>query len=484
MVPNLAKRGTSFVGAAKYYLHDKRKGDEQVRTTTERVEWTHTHGVITDDPYAAINIMRATAESQDDIKRQAGIKLTGNKSKGAVLGYSLSWSPDERGKIDKAEMLRAVETSLKALGAQEHQAVIVAHNDEPHPHVHVILNLVNPYSGKNLAQSYTKKKLDKWAYEYRRERGEDHIYCVDRSKKHEAIESRKRGQNPEFVKGTKTQYQPTSEAAKEYAKVSDHADRFTARAVRDHQKVKDGELSDFGRTQAQSHKEEWAQLSNKYQTAKEKNAQQATADKRSVREEIITQGRPYYVELLKAQREQLSAFNRRETRVLGKLENMVAAVAHTDRLGRPENGNVVSQLFSSIASKEKRQDWIKRKHEKQLREFRRDQNKQIKQAVAKVEANLKSTNKSVHELFQSERGALITKQTLERNQLKERWKDRNVNRKSAFSTIKRASQKREQTKTHHIDDLDATEVKKEFETRSRAKRTRKPRPRPRKGRDR
>ena len=450
MVPNLAKRGTSFVGAAKYYLHDKRQDGEQSRTTTERVEWTHTRGVMTDDAYGAINIMRATAESQDVLKRQAGVKLSGNKSKGCVLAYSLSWSPEERGKIDKAEMLKAVDTSMKAMGAQDHQAVIVAHNDEPHPHVHVILNLVNQHSGKNLVQSYTKKKLDKWAYEYRKERGEENTYCVDRTKKHEAIEGRKRGQNPQFVKGTKAKYQPQTETAKEFKRVSANVDRNTAKSVRDQQKAKDAELSNFGKKQAENQKSEWSQLSHKYQADKARHSREAKAQKQAVRDEIFVQGKPYYVELLKAHRAELSAFNSREKRILGKLNNMVAAVTHTARLGRPENGNVVSQLFSSIANKENRQEWIKRKHEKQIREFKKDQKQQIRKAVAKVDGTHRAKNKSAYELFQLERSALVTKQNRERDELKDRWKTRNESRKTAFSQLSRASQKREETRTHHI----------------------------------
>ena len=477
MVPNLAKRGTSFVGAAKYYLHDKRKEGEYSRTTTDRIAWTQTRGVMTDDAYGAINIMRATAESQDDLKRQAGVRLTGNKSKGCVLAYSLSWSPDENGQIDKAEMLRAVDTSLKALGAQEHQAVIVAHNDEPHPHVHVILNLVNQHNGKNLPQSYTKKKLDKWAYEYRKERGEENTYCVDRTKKHEAIEGRKRGQNPQFVKGTKAKYQPSSEAA--ICKVSDKADRVTAKVVREQQKSKDAELSSFGKKQAQVHQSEWSEISSKYRTKKARNTTDARAEKKAISEEIYLQGKPYYVEMLKAHRAELSAFNQREKRVLGKLNNMVEAVTHTARLGRPENGNVVTQLFSTIASKDKRQEWIKRKHEKQIRDFKKDQAQQIRQAVAKVESTYRERNKSAYEIFQVERSALITKQNREREELKARWKDRNESRKAAFALLSKAAQTRQEAKTHQIDDSDAAEVRKEFEIRSRPKRTRKPRTRKR-----
>ena len=44
-------------------------------------------------------------------------------------------------------MRRAAMASLKALGLERHQALIVSHRDGQ-PHVHVIANRVDPESGK------------------------------------------------------------------------------------------------------------------------------------------------------------------------------------------------------------------------------------------------------------------------------------------------------------------------------------------------
>ena len=59
--------------------------------------------------------------------------------------YSLNWAKNE--KPDRQEMSRAAEGSLKALGMERHQALIVSHRDGQ-PHVHVIANRVEPESGK------------------------------------------------------------------------------------------------------------------------------------------------------------------------------------------------------------------------------------------------------------------------------------------------------------------------------------------------
>lgn len=141
MIPKLAAKGSSFKGAAAYYLHDKGA------STSERVAWTATVNLATENPEAAWRIMVATAKDQARLKEQAGIRNTGRKSADVVLAYSLAWHPDEKDGLTREEMLLAAHASIKALGAEHCQALIVAHQDEPHPHVHVILNRVSPEDG-------------------------------------------------------------------------------------------------------------------------------------------------------------------------------------------------------------------------------------------------------------------------------------------------------------------------------------------------
>lgn len=139
MIAKLAKRGASFMGAGNYYLHDK---DAQ---TSERVAWTETVNLRTHDPERALRVMAGTAMDREAIKEAAGIKASGRSSDKVVQTYSLSWHPDEQ--PTKAEMLEAARESLKALGIEDRQALIVCHNDEPHPHIHVIVNRVSPVEG-------------------------------------------------------------------------------------------------------------------------------------------------------------------------------------------------------------------------------------------------------------------------------------------------------------------------------------------------
>lgn len=173
MNPRIGETGKSFKGALLYYLHDKRQEGEEVRLTSERVAWTETRNLLTDDPELAGKIMAATAMDAERLKRDAGVRA-GRKSSQHVFHYSLGWHPEERDRLTREEMMKAVEGSLKAIGAEDRQAVIVCHTDTDHPHVHVIVNRVCENTGIMFKDSYAKTKLSRWALEYRAARDELH----------------------------------------------------------------------------------------------------------------------------------------------------------------------------------------------------------------------------------------------------------------------------------------------------------------------
>src|SRR5262249_33806580 len=54
------------------------------------------------------------------------------------------------------------------------------HRDKAHPHVHVMLNAVHPETGRVLDDSFERRRAQKWALEYERERGL--IFCEERLK--------------------------------------------------------------------------------------------------------------------------------------------------------------------------------------------------------------------------------------------------------------------------------------------------------------
>ena len=182
MVPKIPGNGKSFKGAAAYYLHDKNAD------TRERVAWTHTENVLTRDPEKAAKVMAFTALNQAELKREAGVPATGRKLQKPVFTMSLAWHPDQD--PDRDHMLATARDAVKSLGLQEHEAIYVAHNDQPQKHVHVMVNRVHPRTGKAAKLSRSKERLSEWALKYEKEHGP--IYCERRV---ENVKARARG-NP------------------------------------------------------------------------------------------------------------------------------------------------------------------------------------------------------------------------------------------------------------------------------------------------
>lgn len=168
MIPRLHKRGTSFKGACGYILHDAQT------TSRDRVLFSETRNLISkaDDAWFE---MFATARDQALLKQQAGQDARGRKNTKPVMHYSLSWANTESPSPE--HMKETALASLKALGLEGHQAVMAAHGDKQHLHVHIVVNTIHPETGLTAPLKYTKERLSRWAEAYEREHG---IHCQER----------------------------------------------------------------------------------------------------------------------------------------------------------------------------------------------------------------------------------------------------------------------------------------------------------------
>ena len=175
MVPVLAGTGTSFYGAFLYYCHDRNA------RTRKRIAWTQTLNLLTDCVDKAWKVMAYTAKHQQALKRATGQRATGAKLQKPVLSYSLAWHPEQS--PTKEEMQRAAVISLEYLGLSEHEAMIVSHRDQAHPHLHVIVNVAHPLTGLVAKLKFTKRKLSDFARDYQRKEGS--MYCPKREGNHD-----------------------------------------------------------------------------------------------------------------------------------------------------------------------------------------------------------------------------------------------------------------------------------------------------------
>jgi hypothetical protein len=122
----MTSSGRRFLALARYLLYG-RSGHE-----TERVAWTAGRHLGTDDSELAAALMQATANQNARV--QAPV-------------YHLTISFDPNDAVTPERMRDIADFVLADLGLAEHQALLVAHQDRAHQHVHIMVNRVHPETG-------------------------------------------------------------------------------------------------------------------------------------------------------------------------------------------------------------------------------------------------------------------------------------------------------------------------------------------------
>ncbi len=369
MIPKINGLGRSFAGVAAYCLHDAPEPDNRRPRTSERVGWADTRNLATFRPQRAARLMAATAKAAPDLKRLAGVARGGRKLAKPVLHYSLSWARDET--PDKREMSRAVDESLEALGLEGHEALIVAHEDTRHPHVHVIANRVDPETGKAATLGNSKLRLSRWAEGYEREQGR--IRCERR------VENNERRRAGERVP------RPTRDRPRHWARVRREGmqpgrARRTRSPSREDQvdleawrhgeadaweTVADGRESSFRHLETRARKE-WAELHKRQEEMRQRLDRESRTVlgrlriwrlERSLRELAgAVRGRQ---DLVEGWREDLDRYHRDERAGLGK--------AHGERAREIERG--WSKFYRSRLVDAERRAWAVRETMKERQEM-------------------------------------------------------------------------------------------------------------------
>jgi hypothetical protein len=180
MIPRIQRAGGSFVGAGKYYLHDKAADKDLPKhlkpKTDERVWFSETRNCFSEDPERALKEMWHTAEDQAWLKRQAGVRAGGRTCDDPVKTLSLAWHKDDEPTPE--QMIAAADAFLKHMRWHEHQAVFIAHRDTEHRHIHIIVNRVHPETGRTLDDYREQVRAQNWALAYEKEHGR--VWCENR----------------------------------------------------------------------------------------------------------------------------------------------------------------------------------------------------------------------------------------------------------------------------------------------------------------
>ena len=418
--------------------------------------------------------MSATARQQDALKREAGGSTAGNKSDKVVFHYSLSWHPSEKDGLTKSEMLRAADESLRAIGASGHQATIIAHNDEPQPHIHIVVNRVNPEHGKMLDLWGYQKNLSKWAMSYEKERGQ--VLCNER------VNNWRDRENGQVFSADKWEPWHQFSEATDIKNANDNS----AKRMWSDQREKDATLSAKGEAMHQRHGEEWKDLSKQYKAEKNriygrfghtgkhaasspKNDPNATKAKQQTpfgqaskhgaqptpfqkaRAEIDDQFKPLWRELYRSQKIERDDFKVRERYLKGKITNTIAAVKHARSRDPDSSAGFISMAFNYGLSTKAREREMLAAQATARGVLQSAKSAERQNAYQTIRDKRTKALKGHRESFAANREALKTKQAGERSELRDDWQERKEERQRVNGIIQKRDNIKENTKAQPED---------------------------------
>lgn len=416
MVPKIHAKGSSFKGCAEYILHDK---DAQ---TNERVVWIETRNLATNNPDAAWRVMAATAIDQDRLKQEAGIPNTGRKSNKSVLHFTLSWHEEEAEHLTPEEQRAAVNAMLRVMGAQDHQTLIVSHNDEPQPHVHVMVNRVHPEDGRMLSSSFEKLKASKWAQAYEEERGK--IYC------HERVINNAARERGEYVRAKKDE-------ARHYH------DKFEA-AANDNAKIelieKDkkeiGKFFQAKRELSRRHHVQRVDLERSHHERVKNLANERDQALARGRDEVREQFRPRWEEAHHQQQAELAAFEKREQEFMGRIHNAFGLIDFGSLMGKKEHdadgrAATLREIFK-LGDAGARLQILKRQQDQREKDLFRDQKTAEAKVAGQVKKNHLDKENQAFRKLERDRNDLSLRQNLEGARLKAQWQEHDRRRRQEW----------------------------------------------------
>ncbi|WP_420862598.1 relaxase/mobilization nuclease domain-containing protein [Algirhabdus cladophorae] len=384
-----------------YYLHDRREpGETEHRTSSDRVEWTSMRNLATDRTDVATAIMISTAKDANRLKQEAGVKATGRKAKTPVKTFALSWHPDEAASLDRAEMERAANEALQAIGMERHQAIIICHNDTCHPHVHVVVNRVNPENGK-LAKCgpNENRALDRWAYEYERDRG--NIVSPNRAEKHERQDRKKR------------QYSADERRNHVRRKKSE---RVGPSARQDHRN-RSKELT-------AKHKKQWADLSIRYQARKGCLRDRWKARIRNERKVYNAANKGLWKQYGRDKWRRKREFDKLDSTFYGRLSLSIQAA----RLQRASGDRAFKDIglakltWVNLQNARLRNATILGVEKQHLANFKDWYDRPLRRNLDRLSAARAQDHRDLYARFQDERADLITRQKVECGALQSQWR--------------------------------------------------------------
>jgi hypothetical protein len=327
--------------------------------------------------------------------------------------------------------------ALRALGMENHQAIIVEHTDRPHKHVHVIVNLVDPETGQAVSLSNDAHKLDRWADDYEVTQGV--IRSPDRRAKFHALDNGI--EPPERPAQAKSREEWEATRALNGEKAKQRAAEIKAAYAAHVANLKAAQNSAFKARIAESEK-----LWNSY-----KADRKAVTDRYQPFIDAIWKSKrkspphPYteqalhelqesaeWKQLGRAQFAQRRLFNARERSLLGALGNAV----RLHYVAMRERGGLVN-LFKLVISPAARRKQFQQQQETQKRALRQRQAQNRNERAATLKAARRVELAKLSQEFQKSRETMKARHATEVAAQKAVWRQLAAEREKVWSDYRK-----------------------------------------------
>lgn len=432
--------GFSFKGLNAYCSHDQDNA-----ATAERVDWIEGRNLATDDPSQAWKIMAATARAQNDLKAAAGIRAGRASKNGPVLHVVMSFDKDEP--QDRAAMMAAADELLSQLGADpakmrgkakpkrrqfadEHQAMIYAHNDGTSGrHLHLMVNRVHPETGLNLPTSNDQLKAQKWALDYSKRHGTAHKTPA----RAENNRDRKAG---EYVKANRRKSRNVYELEKALGKPGN--DNAKAAGLREELRKKAAALALRGRNLAKIQRQERDRLADGHKQRKTALARDLQRKINQAKTAVREAYRPKWRSLERRQAKERQTFEALEKSFFGRIGNTFKTVKLSQRIRDDDRSGVITRTFRILSNGGDRKAYFDKAQERARTALKGEQRKALASEREKLQSAQAGKYGRLRAAYFDERSKLRASQATAQAALKQDWKDRAAERDKALKAFEMA----------------------------------------------
>lgn len=434
------RAGHSFKGLHQYCAHDQGSAH-----ASERVEWIEGRNLASDNPALAWKIMAATAQSQDALKKAAGIKAGRASKNGPVMHVVLSFDKDEP--QDREAMSAAADELLAKLGADpakmrgkskpkrrqfadEHQVMMYAHKDTENTHLHLMINRVHPETGLNLPSNNDQIKAQKWALSYSKRHGSDHKTPA----RAENMEARDNG---EYVKGTRRKSRNLYEQESQLQAVNDNE---SAQALRDEQRRKNHALELKGRNMAAMHAKAWDGLAEAHKQRKNAIGRALRREANKVKAAIREEFRPLKRALKEEQASERKTFDALEQSFFGRAGNVVKALHLSKEDVRDQSSGIIKRAFQVFTNAGQRKAYFEQAQQRAQTALEAQMRDKQAEALLSLKKEAQAKLKANRSVFEQARDETSKKQAADKAALQRDWKTRTAEREEALKALLKAQQ--------------------------------------------